>query len=303
MRPTWHFVHPADIRWLLALTAPRVNALNAYYYRKLELDEALFSRCNELMTNALRDGNYLMRSELALVLQNAGIAANGMRLGYIVHRAELDGVVCSGPRRGKQFTYALLDERAPQAVTLEHDEALGELIIRYFSSHGPATIQDFAWWSGLTVTDTRLGIDIVKSRLLSEVIDGQAYWFAESLPIHSIPRPWPTAHLLPNYDEYTVAYTDRSAIYDLENDQYRDSEGNFVFNHTMVLDGRVVGSWKRTFRRGAVMMAFAPFTPLTEVEKQAIVDEADRFSQFLEMPVEVVWQNGPLQLQNGKSVQ
>nr|MDQ6908888.1 winged helix DNA-binding domain-containing protein [Chloroflexota bacterium] len=162
MRPTWHFVAPADIRWLLALTAPRVNATNAYHYRKHGLNDATFARSNAALTNALRGGAQRTRTELASVLQQAGIATNDLRLGLIMMRAELDGVVCSGARRGKQFTYALLDERAPPAETLARDEALAELTRRYMTSHGPATVQDFVWWSGLTMTDAKAGLEMVK---------------------------------------------------------------------------------------------------------------------------------------------
>ena len=285
MRPTWHFVDPADIRWLLELTAPRVNAFNAYMYRQLELDEALFQRSNQAIANALQGGNYLMRSELASVLQQIGIPADGMRLGYIVHRAELDAIICSGPRKGKQFTYALLDERAPQAKTLKRDEALAELIRRYFISHGPATMQDFAWWSGLTVTDTKMGIEMVKSQLNNEMIDGQTYWFSASMSTPLTKDPSPTVHLLPNYDEYTVAYKDRGAIYDPTKAEYLDLQNNFLFNHTLVIDGQVAGSWRRTFKKRSVVMEFAPFTPLGEAEKQALAIEMRRFGEFLNMPV------------------
>jgi hypothetical protein len=182
MRPTWHFVAPADIRWMLELTAPRVHLANAYYYRMLELDDALFSRSKDAIANALRDGQQLTRAELAAVLAEAGIVAEGMRLGYIVHYAELEGIVCSGARRGKQFTYALLDLRAPQAKTLPRDEALAELTKRYFTSHGPAMIQDFVWWSGLTVADAKAGLEMAGSSLVKEVVDGRSYWRPASMP-------------------------------------------------------------------------------------------------------------------------
>src|SRR6266571_3866 len=166
MRPTWHFVSPADIRWLLALTAPRVNTVNASWYRKLELDDALFLSSNAVLAKALQGGKQLTRPELVSVLQQAGIATGDvLRFTYIMIRAELDGIVCSGARQGKQFTYALLDERAPQARTLDHDEALAEFARRYFTGHGPATLQDFVWWSGLSVADARAGLDMVKSQL------------------------------------------------------------------------------------------------------------------------------------------
>ncbi|HXQ33145.1 MAG TPA: crosslink repair DNA glycosylase YcaQ family protein, partial [Anaerolineales bacterium] len=125
LRPTWHFVAPADIRWVLALTAPRVQAVNAYMYRKLEMDNALFKRSNTALTKALRGGKELTRVELASALQQAGIPTVGeLRMGYIMMRAELDAVVCSGARRGKQYTYALLEERVPPVKKLDRDEAL-----------------------------------------------------------------------------------------------------------------------------------------------------------------------------------
>src|SRR6266571_7526030 len=181
MRPTWHFVSPADIRWLLALTAPRVHAANANWYRKLELDDAIVRRCNETLAKALQGGKQLTRDELASALRQAGIVTQGeQRVTYIVMRAELDGVICSGARRGKQFTYALLAERAPHARMLARDEALAELTMRYFMSHGPAVIQDFVWWSGLTVAEARAGLAMVTSHLLHETINGQTYWFPSS---------------------------------------------------------------------------------------------------------------------------
>src|SRR5438034_1155848 len=174
MRPTWHFVLPADIRWMLALTAPRVLSTIAYYDRTLELDDAVFTQSNAVLAKALQGGKQLTRTELVSVLQQAGIATDNLqRIGHILMHAELDGIICSGARRSKQFTYALLDERAPQAGTLDCEEALAEFARRYFTSHGPATLQDFVWWSGLTVDDARACLEMVTSQLMHEVVDGQ----------------------------------------------------------------------------------------------------------------------------------
>lgn len=286
MRPTWHFVTPADIRWMLELTAPRVNALNAYMYRQLELDETLFQRSNDAISKALQGGKHLTRAELATALEKIGIVASGMRLGYIVHRAELDAVVCSGPRKGKQFTYALLDERAQNARRLERDEALAELVKRYFVSHGPATIHDFAWWSGLTVNDTKVGIEMVKAYLNHEVINEETYWFASSMQYASS-RDEITVYLLPNYDEYTVAYSDRNrgTIYGVPPHKGSDPRDQFIFSHALVIDGRVAGSWKRTFRKGTAVIDLAPFEPLSKAEKRALAVAARRYSEFLKTPV------------------
>jgi hypothetical protein len=280
MRPTWHFVAPADIRWLLALTAPRVNALNAYYYRKLELDQALFTRSNAALINALQGGKQLMRDELRAVFQRAGIATDDLlRVGLLIMRAELDGIICSGARRGKQFTYALLDERAPHTRPLERDAALAELARRYFSSHGPATLKDFVWWSGLATADARSGLEAVKSQFVHAVIGGRTYWFSPPAPPAAAPAP--TAYLLPNYDEYTVGYSDRSAVFDDSNAKQA------ALGYVIVLNGRIVGTWKRTLKQ-SVIVESQIFTPLTEAESRAIAVAAQQYGAFLDLPVVVI---------------
>ncbi len=183
MRPTWHFLTPEDIRWMLALTAQRVHAANGTMYRKLELSPAMLTHCTDVLVKAMAGGRAFTREALRGVLEKAGIEVGiGQRLAYILMNAELNGEICSGPRRGKQFTYMLLDERALPARILARDEALAELVRRYFVSHGPATIQDFTWWSGLTVAEARLGLDGVKSQLVEESIGGKAYFFSSSAP-------------------------------------------------------------------------------------------------------------------------
>jgi hypothetical protein len=289
MRPTWHFVSPADIRWLLALTAPRVNAASASYHRKFALDDATFRSCNAALVKALQGGKQLTRPELVSALQQAGIVARDtLRFGLIIMRAELDGIICSGARRGKQFTYALLDERAPQARTLDRDEALAELTTRYFTSHGPATVQDFVWWSGLTVADARLGLAMVGSQLMRELIDGQAYWFATStLPTRDLSQ---AAYLLPNFDEYTVGYKDRSAAFDATHTKKLEPRGDILSSHAIVLDGQVVGTWKRTLKKDAVTITPLFFTPLDEAATGAFVASAEHYGAFLELPVHATFQ-------------
>ncbi len=280
MRPTWHLVSPADIGWLLTLTAPHVRSVNASYDRKVALDEATFKRTNVVLATALQGGKHLTRNELAAILEQAGIAeVHGQRLTQIMMRAELDGVICSGARRGKQFTYALLAERAPNARSLTHEEALAELTLRYFRSHGPATVRDCVWWSGLTGTDVRAGLALVASQLLHETIDGQTYWFAASSlsPQTSSQR----AYLLPNYDEYTVGYTDRRAIFDATHTQKLDPRGGLLTN-TMVLDGQVIGTWKRMFKERMAVIEANPFVPLSDAEARAFVASANRYEQFLQ---------------------
>jgi hypothetical protein len=287
MRPTWHFVSPEDIRWLLALTAPRVNASCASNYRRFELDDAVFRQCNVVLTKALEGGKQLTRAELASRLEQAGIAVgDGVRLAHIFIHAELDGLICSGARRGKQFTYALLEERVPPVNLLERDTALAEFARRYFTSHGPATLQDFVWWSGLAVTDARAGLAMVTSQLAHEVVDGQTYWFAVStLPAKALTQE---AHLLPNFDEYMVGYKERSAIFDASHTKYLDSPSSILTN-TMVLHGQIVGTWRHLLQRQEIILTPHLFTELDEAAIDAFAATAQRYSMFLELPVSIAW--------------
>jgi hypothetical protein len=196
--------------------------------------------------------------------------------------AELDAVVCSGPRRGKQFTYAQLDERAPGARTLERDEALAELTLRYFTGHGPATLKDYMWWSGLSATDAKAGLEMVKPQLIHEIVEGLTYWLEESAPF--VRDPSPTAYLLPNYDEYGIGYKDRSALLETSPIERLDA-GDIYFGHMIVIDGQLVGAWKRTFSKDAVVISTQTFTKLTEAESRAVATAASRYGAFLDMPI------------------
>ncbi len=294
MRPTWHFVSPSDIRWLLALTAPRVSALLAYYDRQLELDDATFQQSNTALTKALQGGKQLTRTELASTLQQVGIVTeNGQRMTQLMMHAELDGIVCSGARRGKQFTYALLDERVPQTRKLDHDEALAELVKRYITSHGPATMQDFSWWSGLTSAEAKAGLEMNASQVFSESVNGQTYWFTESTPLAQDTSP--TAYLLPNYDEYTVSYKNRSAVLNIAHTNKLAVRDNVLFNHVIVLDGQVIGTWKRTLTKDTVFIVLSPFTPLNTDEMQVIAAAAEQYSAFLGLSVNVTYQETRLE--------
>jgi hypothetical protein len=275
MRPTWHFVAPADIRWILELTGPRVFAGIRSYYRQLGLDEAILRRSNEVIAQALAGGRFLTRAELGKILATAGIATEDLRLSFLMSRAELDAVICSGPRRGKQFTYALLAERAPQAKSLPREEALAELTLRYFTSHAPATIHDFAWWSGLTLADIKEGLALAGSQLASEEIDGQVYWFPLSMqPAVVVPE---ATFLLPTYDEFLIGYNSF--------DQMRQMEGKLNYNSTIVNGGKVIGSWKRTIQKKAIQIELAPFVPPAREQAEAIEAAAQRYGEFVGLPV------------------
>ena len=279
LRPTWHFVTPADIRWMLALTAPRVHAANAYMYRKLELDSETFRRCDAVLTRALQGGQQLTRDELREAFRSARILPDGeLRMGYLMMRAELDGLVCSGARRGNQFTYALLDERVPPTPSLNREDALGSLAHWFFTSRGPATIHDFSKWSGLTVADARNGLSAIEATLETEHVDGKAYWSAAA----SVPLTvrGSTAHLLSIYDEYVSGYKDRSAIVSATNGTQLMAMGN-ALTSIVVVNGQIRGTWKRRIDKRTVEITIAMFDRLTKAEDRAVNAALEEYGTFV----------------------
>ena len=280
MRPTWHFVAPTDIRWLQALTGPRVQQVNAGLYRNEGMDSDLRLRAKNAIVRALENAESLTRPELGEALAQAGIPNPRFnRLAYFVMDAELEALICSGPKRGNQQTYALLDRRVPPAPRLTRDEALAELTRRYFTSHGPATPHDFAWWSGLTVADARNGLSLLGADMQRETIEGTDYWFAADAPP---PAPPGTAFLLPVYDECTIAYRNHSAVLD---PQYAEQIRTGFFTSAFMVDGEIIGMWRRIVRPKAAQIELAPFRPLAQDEQAAFESAAARYGAFLERPV------------------
>jgi Winged helix DNA-binding domain len=286
LRPTWHFVAAADVGWMLALSAPRVHTANAYWYRWLEVDEAVARRSRTVLTKALR-GKQLTRAELGHALGRAKIQiTDSRRLAAIVMRAELDGVICSGARRGKQFTYALLEERVARPTALERDAALFELARRYFTTRGPATVDDFAWWSGLTKADAKMGVDAAASELEHESIDGRSYWFpaARAARISSV-----LAHLLPNYDEYFVGLKDRSAFGARLKAFGVAARTNALSGNVLIIGGQIVGGWRRTLARQTLVVELRLLIRLREAERRAVAAAVQRFGDFHALPVKIRW--------------
>jgi len=284
MRGTLHFVAPEDIRWLLELLAPRIIAGNARRYHELELDERTFGRSNAVIVQALASQR-LARPALVAALEQAGIATAGQRTPYLLQRAALSRLICQGVMRGNNPTYFLLDEFVPRAKALCRDEALAELTLRYFTSRGPATIKDFIWWSGLASADASAGLAAVKEQLARESIDGQTYWLPRALP--EIRPSLARLHLLPGFDEYLLSYQDRSTVMDVP--RLRGlTPANGMLPPTIVWDGRVVGTWKRTFKKkGTVAINAKPYAKLGAGERQALVATSRQYGEFLGMSAEL----------------
>jgi winged helix DNA-binding protein len=277
MRPTWHFVTATDIRWLLELTAPRVHRILSYYNRALELDARTLTRGIAVIERALGDGGHLTRAELAASLRRARLPVTGNRLARVVMHAELEGVICSGRRREREFTYALLAERAPDARRLPHDEALANLGERFFRSHGPATIRDFAWWSGLTTADGKQATEMIRAR--REVIDGLAYWATEESPRTTARNQ--QVHLLPIYDEYLVAYRDRQAVPHGPSTVLSSASRPVTFQHAVVIAGQVAGTWRLSRSTAGVVIRGVPLRRLNSSERRGLNAAVHRFETFL----------------------
>lgn len=276
LRPTWHFVSPTDIRWLLTLTAPRIHAASVAMDKKFELTDKLFAQSNDLLAKALQNNQQLTRPEIDNLLKQAGIATNDSRLSLLLIRAELDQVICSGARNGKQFSYALLDDRAPLTQPLSHEEALTKLAAGYFNSRGPATLHDFAYWAGLTITDARLGLENAKLNLVNEIIDGKTYWmpFNKEINIHQKNK----AYLLPMYDEFAIAYKDRDAMV---NPLYLKQAMYVIFDAAIVVDNQVVGTWRRTIKKSGADITLNLFGKLNKTQTTAVEIAIKKYQKFL----------------------
>jgi len=274
MRGTLHLVAREDVRWMLELMAPRMVGRAASRFAKLGLDRATLSRSHKLLSRSLR-GKQLTRTEIYEALESAGISTAAQRGMHILWWAAHERLVCCGPRRDKQHTFVLLDEWAPDAKSRPREEALAEIALRYFASHGPATLRDFTWWTGLPAADTKVALATVKGKLTSERAAEETY-FTVSTSRRTAPR---SAHLLPAFDEYLVGYTDRAAA--LPDSHKTVVAYGGILSPTMVIDGRVVGTWKRTLDKRMVRVTLSPFAEMRGAERSAMKAPADELGAFL----------------------
>jgi hypothetical protein len=288
LRPTWHFVVPADIRFLLSLSHGNVTRRMAPYDRKLGLTSRVFAKSNDVLARTLEGKRYRTRSELAEALATHGISAAGQRLGHLMMRAELDAVITSGPRRDKQFTYALLDERAPSTRPVPRAEGLAELARRYFTTHGPALLADFGWWAGITLAEARAAV-LATPSLSERVLAGRSYFSPR-------PRPAPTTAsssvlLLPNFDEYLIAYKDYAPIFDpaLASKLLPRER---LFANLVVVGGQVAGGWRRTLEPKRVHVEVTMFRKLSSGERRGVERAAADYARFLGLAPDLKLRNG-----------
>jgi hypothetical protein len=280
LRTTWHFVTPEDIRWILAETSPRVLVAFGSSFRQHGLDDRAQRKTGDLVVEMLEGGVYLTRKEIGAELERHGVPTAGQRLAYIVMSAELRGLICSGPMRGAQHTYAVLDERVPPGLTYEADEALTEIAVRFFAGHGPASLRDLTRWSSLTVADAKTAIAAAEGdRLDSREVDGQTLWFD---PAARKPRKMAlSAYLLPLYDEAMLTYPRLSFPVAPGHPHPPDMD---LFIGSVIVGERNVGTWRRTIvgRRLTIQTDLAP--GLGEEHRAAVKSAVDQLSVFLGHP-------------------
>ena len=272
LRPTWHLITPENIRWMLELSAKRIIRSMKSRDSELGLTDEIYAKCYRIIERALEKEDCITRDGLVNVLHNAGMKVNSSQLYHVVTGAEATGIICSGVLCDNKYTYALLEKRVPAAKPLTKEESLAKLARIYFTGHGPATLQDFVWWSGLPVSEARHGLEAVRSAFVSETVNEQEYWMPD---IDFMPSVVSTLHLLPAFDEYIVGYKDRTAVITSENHKKAISS-NGVFRPVVVKNGRVIGLWKKTNSRKKAI-AITSFEPVDPETQQQIDRSAEKF--------------------------
>jgi hypothetical protein len=286
LRPTWHMVAAEDLYWMLELSAPQIKTALKTRHTFLRMTTSIINNCNEVIKNALTGNQHLTRDALAIQLGKIGITNDNNRLAHVFLLAEIEGLICSGKSIGNKPTYALLEERMGIPVKISRDEALEKLARKYFLSHGPATLQDFKWWSGLKVKDARNALESVKSDLEPVTIGSETYWMGNSAS--SSPDTSPAVYLLPAYDEYLISYTDRSAaISEVHNKKAISVNG--IFKPLIVSEGQVIGIWKRTANKEIQVLECLLFQAVTKSIKKGIELAAERYGRFLNKQAQVVF--------------
>jgi hypothetical protein len=274
LRGTLHFVAASDIWWMLQLSGPGIIAGSKARLSRMGIDDSMIAKTRKVLIRALEGGKILTRKMIYQLLESNRIPTDTQRGMHILWRLALEGLICCGPREDKQPTYALLEDWVPKPKLPGRNEAITELAKRYFQSHGPATVHDFAWWSGLTIAEAKKGIELAGDNLLSEAIEGRNYWFTE--PANDLPDLRHSFNLLPAFDEYLVAYKDRSISLD-DKEKSLVLPGSGIINPVIISKGKVAGTWKRSVKSKTVGIEIKPFGKLNKLQ---IVDVQRIMKQY-----------------------
>jgi hypothetical protein len=285
-RATWHFVLPADLRWLLRLIGPCVRARAESYYRRNGLTDAVFERSRAVLREALAGGRQLVRQEIAAAFTRGRVDTDGLNLRLLLLQAELDQVLCSGALRGNHQTFALVDDLVPPAAPIPEDEALVELTRRYFSSHGPATLKDFIWWSSLPAARARRGLELLKKQGLRPLeAGGLTHWMLEAPARRAITEA--PVHLLQPYDEYIIGYTESRNVLAVAGPPVAPIRAPRHPN-ALIRDGQRIGSWRTAPGADEAVVEAHLTRPLDRTTRSALEAEVERYGRFLQRPVRLV---------------
>lgn len=299
MRGTLHFVPAEELGWMLSLTTARLLKQASTRHAQLGLDASTIAHARDLASAALENGRSLSRDEFQALLEHHGIATSGGRGYHIIWRLAQTGTLCWGPTDGTTQRLVLLDEWVLHPRPLEHDEALGEFFLRYISGHGPATLADFAWWSKLTIAESKIGLAVARNRLDQRIVGETVYWQtpeqASSIPDAAAQRRFAQSTvLLPAFDEYFLGYSDRHIAAAPEHHERIIPGKNGVFQPIVVAGGRVVGLWKRTIVSGKrIDFSVDCFSPLNATQHTAVHTNATRYAEFLGLTVREIEVRGP----------
>lgn len=279
MRPTWHFVSADDIYWMLELTSPQIKSVLNSRHRELGITELLVNKSYLVIEEAINSSEQqaLTREELLTKLDQAGIPTDLQRASHFMLRAEIDGIICSGPLKGNKQTYALLSKRVARKITMTKEEALTKLAHSYFLSHGPATLPDFIWWSGLPAQSARQALESIKNDFQSVRLATETYWFSKAAMLDG--KPSGSVYLLPAYDEFLISYKDRSASITAE-DHKKAISSNGIFRPVVLVNGQISGLWKKEVKKDRIIIRTEYFRPHNPTEEQLITGAAGTFGNF-----------------------
>lgn len=279
MRPTWHFVTTEDLRWMLSLSAQRIRTVNLWLAEdaKMGLTEDHYKQCNRLLEKMLEGHKNLTKEEIGEELNRAAFPADNYGITRFLMHAETEGLICSGADKNQKPTYALLEERVPPVSPLSKEEALGKLALHYFRSHSPASLQDFVWWSGLSVTEARQAIGSIRPELVSDRFASQELFVHESSAGITVPDD--TLHLLPSYDEYLLGYKDRSHV--ILPEHYAKAYNNWgIFYPVILYRGKIVGNWKKTGKGKGLKIETSFFERSTTPPAASVQAAIEKYKSF-----------------------
>lgn len=283
LRPTWHFVSADDIYWMLDLSGPQVQKMTISAAKKWGYDIKKLNQTNAAIEKLLAGNNHLTRDEIMQELDIKKTSKQDFLSAAIMMHAELEGLVCNGKMKGKQITYALLEDRVEKPKSrLTKEEALAKLAQRYFESHGPATLTDFCWWSGFSPTICKTAIHAIKLHIDSEIIDNQEFWFKKGISRQNFFRE--SVHFLPAFDEILISYKTREASILLEH-QAKAFTNNGIFKPIILENGKVIGTWKRTLKKDHAKIETDFFNETDNAKKEILFEGIRSFENYLETKI------------------